>query len=848
MNKKNSSYIYYLKKYIWIVFLTGAMLFATVVAFLSFQYGKSTIEKSAADRLNQIKTVCQKYDDYELGLTTKDLQAKVNKANILRDYENEMDSQDIAALETAARDQYLSGVIILDQNLETVCKVNLDKSDDKTLLSLILQDYQTEEIMKFPEKVFADRVTVKDKYFEYAIVARSHNNGVLICYSDITDLQDDKYELSLNNLLESSVQGKNEIFAVTDGENVIGTNMSALAGLTVKECPVTNVISDDVDPESNGLIKLKNQGKIWYGKHDLYRGYYLYIFYRGSALYSYMLRQIGIALVIYVIFCMVMLLVLQHQKKNKMKQMEKEYYLINAIASIYEVNLLIHPRENTWETILDTPRFRELTEGIKKADHMLEIIGEKLVVSSERGKFRQFADPSSVEERMEGRKFLADTFETVNGKWYQALLVPQIYGNEKKASTVIFLLRNVSENKKRELEYQEQLKISTEQAVIANASKTDFLRRMSHDMRTPINGIRGMTDICMDNCENAEKVKECLDKIRTSSDFLLELINNVLDMSKIEAGETEKELTAFDIQKVFEDAAMIISTQAKESEIDFRKEEFRGEHRHLLGSPMNVQRIFQNIMSNAIKYNHPGGKVKVSLEETSCTEEKASFTFVCADTGIGMSPEFQKKAFDIFAQEHITARTTYKGCGLGLPIVKKTVELMGGTVNLISEEGKGTTFTIRFSLKINKDHKSEEKETEASETGQKNLTGIKLLVVEDNELNLEIENYMLTEEGAEVTDAYNGKEAVDIFVGSAPGTFDVILMDIMMPVMNGLEAARAIRKSGHPDAGTIPIIAVSANAFADDVQASRESGMNDHLSKPIDYTKVTEVIRKYVDR
>ena len=845
MNKKNSAYADPLDRYLRIMVVLSAVLFTLLSAFMSLQNGKITIEKNAVNMLNQMKNICQKYDDYELSLTTKDLQAKVNKANILRDYEK--GTEDISALEAAARDQYLSGVLVLDQDYNIIKRAKLDESDDEALLKVILKDQQIQEILEFPEKVFADRVTVKGRIFEYAIVARDAGEGVLICYSDITELQNDKYELSLNNMLDGSVQNKNEIFVVTDGENIIGSNADALNGLTVSQCPVTNVIADDMESRKDGLIELKNNGKIWYGKHDMYRNYYLYIFYRGDTLLPSVFSKTCAALGIYVVLWMLFALIRQRQKKLKMQQMEKEFYLINAIASIYKVNLLIHPKENTWEEILGTPKLKKVTDGISEADRMLCAIRDDLVVAKDRERFSQFVDPSSVTERMEGRKFLADTFETVNKKWYQALIVPQMYENEKRVDTVIFLLRDISERKKMELEYQEQLRNTAEQAAIANASKTDFLRRMSHDMRTPVNGIRGMTDICMDNCENAEKVRECLDKIRTSSDFLLELINNVLDMSKIEAGETEKEKTAFDIQKVYEDAAMIVSTQARESGIDFRKMEPEGEHWHLTGSPLNVQRIFQNIMINAVKYNHTGGKVRVSLQETACEENKASFKFVCEDTGTGMSKEFQKRAFDIFAQEHTTARTTYRGCGLGLPIVKKTVELMGGTIDLVSEEGKGTTFTIGFSLNINQDYQPETPESvETSEPEEKKLKGIHILVAEDNELNLEIENYMLTEEGAEVTEARNGKEAVDIFSASSPGTYDVILMDIMMPVMNGMEAAKAIRSLNHPDAETVPIIAVSANAFSDDIEASRASGMNDHLSKPIDYKKVTEVIRHFV--
>lgn len=829
------------EKYILLGLILGGIVLFVLTLGLSFRHQKKAIEREVSSTLNLAKTTCQKYLDYEMGITTKDLQDMINKINVLKYYTKE---EEKAELLEQAENQYLSGVILLDENLQVAENVKLDKAENETFLKLILEDSQVKEVLQFPEKVFADSVEVDGKSYEYAIASRVDESGIIICYYDTTKFQDDKYEISLSNLLDNLVQNKNEVLVVTDGENVISSSAGKLEGLSISECPISSVLKNDQTPEDENLIELKSEGKTWFGKHDMYRNYYLYVFFRAQKIYPRMLLTLGIAAGLYLIFALVVLLFVQSQKREKMDRMEKEFHLVQAISSIYDVNLILYPKENTWEPVVETSQLKEIITGIKEADKMLTEFARKLMLESARETFLEFTDLTTLSERMKERNFLGCTIEAITGKWYQMLLVSKKRDDENGQTSVLLLIRNVSEQKKKEMDYQEQLRISAEKAATADASKTDFLRRMSHDIRTPINGIRGMTEIGLECVKEPSRVKDCFEKIYTASDFLLELVNNILDMSKMEAGEMESKNESFNLKEILDNVVTIVSVQAKNAGVEFRYESVENEHCYLLGSPLNIQRVFQNLMSNAVKYNHPGGLVQVSCREMESDGECARILFICRDTGIGMSKEFQKHAFEIFAQEHKTARTTYNGSGVGLSIVKKTVDLLGGKVDFVSEEGKGTVFTVELTLKIDKTYEAEKEEVQKREE-EISISGMHILVAEDNELNLEIETYMLEEQGVLVTPAKDGTEAVELFAKSEIGEFDLILMDIMMPRMNGYEAAEAIRKMERKDAGEIPIFAVSANAFSDDIAASKKSGMNEHLSKPIDFDEMMKRIGKY---
>ena len=405
-------------------------------------------------------------------------------------------------------------------------------------------------------------------------------------------------------------------------------------------------------------------------------------------------------------------------------------------------------------------------------------------------------------------------------------------------------LAHRKQEQEKDEKYKAELLRAAKKAEAANEAKTEFLQRMSHDIRTPINGICGMIDVADHYAEDMKKQTECRAKIKEASHLLLELINEVLDMSKLESDEVILEEIPFNLNSISEEILGVIEQMATEQNIRILWEEKEVTHWNLIGSPVHVKRILMNILSNAVKYNKENGYVYISCREIP-SEQTAMTTleFVCRDTGIGMTEAFQKRIFEPFAQEHAGSRTKFAGTGLGMPITKKLVEKMGGTISFESKEGIGTTFLIRIPFRIDTDRKDR---TEAEEKTETSIQGLHVLLTEDNELNMEIAEFVLQNEGTVVTKAWNGQEAVDIFRKSSPGEFDVILMDIMMPVMNGYEAAKMIRSLDREDAKVIPIIAMTANAFTEDKMRAKEAGMDEHIAKPVDGKLLVKVINELV--
>ena len=395
-----------------------------------------------------------------------------------------------------------------------------------------------------------------------------------------------------------------------------------------------------------------------------------------------------------------------------------------------------------------------------------------------------------------------------------------------------------------EEKYKAELLIAAKKAEAANRAKTEFLQRMSHDIRTPINGICGMVDMADYYADNVEKQSEYRGKVKSASRLLLEMLNDVLDMSKLESGEVVLEEIPLNLGSIFEEVFVVIEQMAADQNIRIIWEEKEIIHRNLIGSPSHVKRILMNILSNAVKYNKENGDIYISCREiVSEQPEMMTMEFVCRDTGIGMSEAFQKRIFEPFAQEDVGSRTKYAGTGLGMPITKKLVEKMGGTISFESKEGTGTTFVIRIPFRIDTDRDSK---VEAGEKTEASIRGLHILLAEDNELNMEIAEFMLQNEGADVTKAWNGREAVEIFEKSRPDEFDIILMDIMMPVMNGYEASKMIHSMDREDAKTIPIIAMTANAFTEDKIRAKEAGMNEHIAKPVDGKLLVKIIHELV--
>ena len=392
--------------------------------------------------------------------------------------------------------------------------------------------------------------------------------------------------------------------------------------------------------------------------------------------------------------------------------------------------------------------------------------------------------------------------------------------------------------------YKAELLIAAKKAEAANEAKTEFLQRMSHDIRTPINGICGLVNMAEHYADDMEKQTEYRTKVKEASNLLLELVNEILDMSKLESGEVVLEEIPFNLSSISREVFTVIEQVAAKQNIQIVWEKKEITHLDLIGSAGYVKRVMMNILSNAVKYNRENGQVYISCREIPSEQpEMTTMEFVCRDTGIGMTDEFQKSVFEPLAQEHTGSRAKFTGTGLGLSISKKLVEKMGGTITFESEKGVGTTFVIRVPFKIDLDADKREEQKDVSE---KSIKGLHILLAEDNELNMEIAEFVLQNEGANVTKAWNGQEAVELFSDSEPGEFDVILMDIMMPVVNGYEATKMIRSLDREDAKEIPIIAMTANAYTEDKIRAKEAGMDEHVAKPVDVKLLVKAIHKLV--
>lgn len=533
---------------------------------------------------------------------------------------------------------------------------------------------------------------------------------------------------------------------------------------------------------------------------------------------------------------------LEAKKERARKHLQFRKDLIATIGKIYCAIYFLDLDKGTYMEITGKSAYQNTlgNEGLLNKGN--RIVRRFLVAPESQASMKNFLDPSTLSDRLRERDTLCQSYLTTDGIWHLGRFLVKGRHEDGSIATLLYTIHDIDETKRAEIAYQEELKKSAREAQIANQAKTDFLRRMSHDIRTPINGILGMIEVADNHPTDIEKLKDCRHKIRQAAGTLLSMVSDILDMNKLESGMLEPESVPFDIWALLMEVNHLTEMQAPAYGVTVHVKNPPFPVRRVIGSPTFLRRVLLNIASNALKYNRRGGRIEFSCDKIELTGEKVYFTLTCADTGIGMSPSFQQRAFEPFTQESNTARTHYMGTGLGLSIVKEFISKMGGTITLSSQKDVGTRFTITIPFPI--DHASQEAET-ASQSPV-SLSGLHVLLVEDNELNREIALCLLEKEGMEITTCENGAEAVKAFRESPLGYYDLILMDIMMPVMDGYEASRRIRSLPRRDASLIPIFAMTANAFQDDIEKSHQSGMNEHLTKPLHTKTMLSAIRKYV--
>ena len=534
-----------------------------------------------------------------------------------------------------------------------------------------------------------------------------------------------------------------------------------------------------------------------------------------------------------------------HQDVTRNIENERKYQNLTAATSqiyhaIYHIDLI----QDRIEKLAGANQNYTPTGVVTSATAQLNDILEKLVAPSHHEIMQYFFDLTTVNDRLHGKLFISREYPSPQGIWRRATFIVQNRDTDDDVTEILYVTQIIDDYKQKELAYQQELVKAVESANQANTAKTDFLNRMSHDIRTPLNGILGMLDIAQKNETNPKALLECHEKMRTAAFHLKALVNDVLDMQRMETDRFFLEQIPFDIREILDNCWSMLEAQASRLDITLKKIKPGSlKYPYLIGSPLHIRQIFMNLLSNAIKYNKPGGSISVHAKTIRQVHQNVIYKFIISDTGIGISPEFQKHIFEPFAQEDTGARTIYKGTGLGMAIVHRLVQEMGGTIQLKSEKNVGSTFTLILPFTIDEHQPSASAEI-ATDTPA-DLTDLHILVVEDNELNLEIAVFSLEAAGLNVSTAINGLEAVRLFEKSKPYEYDIILMDIMMPVMNGLDAAKAIRGLSRPDATTVPIIALSANAFAEDIQKSKNAGINEHLAKPLEMDKVLKVIASY---
>ena len=536
---------------------------------------------------------------------------------------------------------------------------------------------------------------------------------------------------------------------------------------------------------------------------------------------------------------------IQEQLQKALDEAKLSNEIIEAIARSYQYISRIDISKDWFEEISN--RAAENMNYKKSGEVSSENRNTcKMFVAEEyQEAFLKFTDITTLPVRMKNEETIVMEYQMKDGNWHKLRFIEKKRDKDGNLTHVLCAIRSISDVKKKEQELLQQVAEARKDAAL----KSRFLSNMSHDIRTPINGIIGMTELADRYPDNPEIQKKCREKLVESARHLVSMVNDILDMNKLETEQFVENDIPFNLAAVLNRVNTDQQMQAGKKKIDYVVDWEKSElnHMYLTGNPVYIEKLLTVITDNAVKFTKPGGNVSVWCREISEDDERAVYEFGCSDNGIGMSEEFAGHAFEMFSQENKTSRTQYEGTGLGLAIAKKITERLGGTIKIKSKKGCGTTVTMTIPFKTgvqNLMQYTENVNTESTEDIP--LEGLHALIAEDNELNLEIAKFMLEEKGICVECAADGKEAVAKFEESEPGYYDVIFMDIMMPYMNGWDATRKIRTLQRPDADKIPIIAMSANAFAEDIINSHISGMNWHLTKPIDADKLMTALKECI--
>ena len=809
-----------------ILFFFGILLF-----FLLTASDNKKLNSTLNETFDFVKKRIERYEIYNTNDQVKSLVRLMDKTTELSRVIAQEGNLSEKMLDKYANEQRLTGILVLDRNQKVIEQTTKDGDAMPLWQKLIESDYVC-NIAEHPEKTYTTRLRNKGKIYDFAAVARQDAAGILIAYVQKEEVNEINGDLTMASLFSNFPFEMNGCVVICDANKVVSTNQQELTSQSVEEAK--SLYKNEFKTGRNGIVYLHSKSGKWYGRQEKIKDYDAYIFFPRHQVYI----TRNIVCVIYVLLALLLFLLYRVSRnkteKRSILQDQKRLRMINALGHAYSSISLVNIETENIEIIKSSGDMKpDQSGGMLSREHLEEVI-QQVIAEPFQKAYWEFVDMSTVAKRLEERETLSFTVQTVDERWMTIIIVPQGYNKDGKLCAVLVANRDVTEEKEREIEQDKNLRNALAAAEHANKAKTAFLNNMSHDIRTPMNAIIGFTALATTHIGSTELVLEYLKKIQTSGQHLLSLINDVLDMSRIESGSVRIEYTAVHLPDVLHDLRTIIQGSVHSKQQDLYIDTQDVLHEDIITDKLRLTQVLLNIISNAVKYTPVGGMVNIRVSEKPCRREGyTTLIFSVKDNGIGMSPEFCKQVFDSFSREYTVTENGIGGTGLGMAITKNIVDMMGGTIEVESEAGKGTEFTVVLECETSGVTVKREPIPE--------LKGARALVVDDDAETCMSVSKMLREIEMTADWTTSGKEAV-LRVKEAyeqNREFKVYIIDWLMPDMNGIETVRRIRMVVGPES---PIIILTAYDWSDIEQEAREAGVTAFVSKPLFLSELREVL------
>ncbi len=826
------------------------LIFFGILTFLLLTASDNNkLNNTLNETFDFVKTRIERYEIYNTNDQVKSLVRLMDKTTELSRVIAQEGNLSEEMLDEYAREQRLTGILVLDQD-QKVAEQTAKDGDAMPLWQKLIECDYVHDIADHPEKTYTTRLRNEGKLYDFAAVARQDAAGILIAYAQKEEVNELNGDLTMASLFSDFPFEMNGSVVICDDNKVVSTNKQELTSRSIEAAK--SLHKNQFKADVNRIVRLHSKNGIWYGRQEKIKDYDAYIFFPKYQVYI----TRNTVCMIYVLLALLLFSLYRvsrsRTEKRSILQDQKRLRVIDALGHAYSSISLVNIKTEEIEIVKASKSMKPDQKGdmLSKA-HQEELIRQVIAEPFQKA-YREFISMSTVAKRLEKREMLSFTAQTVDERWLTMIIVPQGYDKNGKLCTVLVANRDATEEKEREIEQDKNLRNALAAAEHANKAKTVFLNNMSHDIRTPMNAIIGFTALATAHIDNTELVLDYLKKIHTSGQHLLSLINDVLDMSRIESGSVEIEYAAVHLPDILNDLKTIIqgSSYSRQQKLSIDTQDILYED--IITDKLRLTQVLLNISSNAVKFTPAGGRISICVSEKPCNRDGfATVIFRVKDNGNGMSQEFRKHVFDSFSREHTVTENGIGGSGLGMAIAKNIVDMMGGTIQVESEVGKGTEFTVAFECKIAGAAVKQEPAPEPGDLiksenqkpqteSKRSYKGKKALLVEDNELNREIATAILEEIGLDVDIAEDGTDAVNMMSSAEGRKYDLIFMDIQMPKMDGYTATREIRTLDDLKCANIPIIAMTANAFEEDRKKAIKAGMNGHIAKPISADAILE--------